>query len=121
MPISHLIDHNRRLAICRVWGVLTDADLQGHYASLAADPEFHPDYRQLSNLGDVQQVVAGQSTIASVASLSVFRPGTRRALVAPSDAAFGLSRMFATYAEDVGQNVHVFRTETEAVAWLQSP
>jgi hypothetical protein len=100
--------------------VLTDADLHGHYASLARDPQFHADYRQLSDLSDVQQVAASRSTIASVASLSVFSPGTRRALVAPSDAAFGLSRMFATYAEEVGQNVQVFRTETEAVAWLQS-
>jgi hypothetical protein len=101
--------------------VLTDSDLRGHYESLAADPQFHSTYRQLSDLSEVQKVEAGRSTIASVASLSVFSPGTRRALIAPSDAAFGLSRMFATYADDVGQNVHVFRSATEAVAWLQSP
>jgi hypothetical protein len=34
--------------------------------------------------------------------------------------AFGLSRMFSTFAEDIGLNVMVFRDSEQAMAWLSS-
>ena len=34
--------------------------------------------------------------------------------------AFGLSRMFSTFAEDIGLNVMVFKDSDQAMAWLSS-
>lgn len=34
--------------------------------------------------------------------------------------AFGLSRMFSTFAEDNGLNVMVFRDSDQAMAWLSA-
>jgi hypothetical protein len=33
---------------------------------------------------------------------------------------FGLARMFASYAEDVGQLVRVFRAAEDAEAWIDA-
>ena len=42
----------------------------------------------------------------------------RKAIVVPGDAAYGLARMFAVYAESERLNVQVFRARDAALAWL---
>jgi hypothetical protein len=119
MAMSHSIDAERQVVLCRAWGVLSNEDLREHYQLIGADPEFRSHYRQLGDLRDVTRLIADSSAIAAAASLTVFAPGTRRALIAPSDITFGLARMFASYAEDVGQLVRVFRDARDAEEWLE--
>jgi hypothetical protein len=119
MAMSHSIDAEQQIVICRAWGVLSNDDLHEHYRLIPADPDFRPHYRQLGDLREVTRLVADSSAIAAAASLSVFAPGTRRALIAQSDVTFGLARMFASYAEDVGQLVRVFRDARDAEEWLE--
>lgn len=47
-----------------------------------------------------------------------FASGTRRALVCSDDTTFGLCRMYATYAEGLGQVINVFRDTKSAEAWF---
>jgi hypothetical protein len=47
------------------------------------------------------------------------RIGGRVAVVAPTDVAFGLSRMGAVHSEGVGIAARVFRDRDEALAWLK--
>ena len=54
-------------------------------------------------------------------SKSKFSVPSRMAIVAPQDLAFGLSRMFEIYREQQQIAVRVFRTRTEALAWLKNP
>ena len=42
----------------------------------------------------------------------------RCAIVAPEDVQFGLGRMGSVYSESVGVETEVFRTEDEALTWL---
>ncbi|MGH7730857.1 MAG: hypothetical protein ACRENJ_06345 [Candidatus Eiseniibacteriota bacterium] len=49
------------------------------------------------------------------------RIGGRVAVVAPSDAHFGLSRMGAVHSESVGVAAGVFRSTSEALEWLEDP
>ncbi|MEO6528935.1 MAG: hypothetical protein ABIP93_20120 [Gemmatimonadaceae bacterium] len=116
--MSHSIDADERLVRCLAWGELSSEDLYEHYRKILIDLDFRPDYRQLGDLRDVTRLSADSTAIAAAASLAVFAPGTRRALIAPSDITFGLARMFASYAEDVGQLVRVFRDAREAEEWL---
>jgi hypothetical protein len=118
MPMSHSVDAERRLVFCRGWGVLSNQDLHEHYRQIELDPSFRPYFRQLGDLRDVTRLTVDSTAIAAAASLPVFAPGTRRALIAESDIAFGLARMFASYAEDIGQLVRVFRNASDAEAWL---
>jgi hypothetical protein len=121
MPTSYRIDPLQALVRARAWGVLTNAELRDHYHELVADPLFRPAYSQLTDLAEVTQFVLQARVIAEVASWPITIAGTRRAMVAASEVGFGLSRMFSIRAEYVGQNVVVFRTEAEAMDWLNAP
>ena len=121
MPETYEIDMDQRLVRARAWGVFSNADLRDHYLLLIADVRFEPSFLHLANLSDVTEFALEPRVIAEIASWPVFDVGTRRALIAPSDVAYGLSRMFSLHAERAGQNVQVFRTEQEAVDWLNSP
>jgi hypothetical protein len=121
MPTSYEIDPVQELVRCRARGVFSNADLRDHYHALVADPRFHSSYRCLIDLRDVTDFALESWMIAEVASWPVFDAGTRRAIVADTDVAFGLARMFSLIAERVGQDIHVFRGLEEALEWLDAP
>ena len=121
MSTSYTIDAQQALVCVHARDVFTSADLRDHYHALCADARFQPSYSHLTNLAGVTDCIVESTVIAEVASWPVSIAGTRRAIVAPSDLAYGLSRMFSLHAEQVGQNVMVFRTESAAVEWLNSP
>jgi hypothetical protein len=47
-------------------------------------------------------------------------PHSKAAIIAPEDAVYGLSRMYEVYRENPHTINAAFRTEQEAIAWLQS-
>jgi hypothetical protein len=55
---------------------------------------------------------------AATYARSIHMPSGKVAIIAPQDLTFGLFRMFATYREEEDIDLNVFRTEIEAVAWL---
>jgi hypothetical protein len=118
MPASYSIDRRRGLVHSRTWGVVTSDELLDHYRRIAADPDFRPSFRQLGNMREVTAFPVSAASIACAASRTAFAPRTRRALVAPTDLAFELARMFAMYSGEVGQLVRVFRNDHEAEVWL---
>jgi hypothetical protein len=120
VPISFHIDTAQRLVRTRVWGRIGDEHVRGLYRHLVADPRFRPDFRQLTTVDDNVQFTLSHRTIAEVAAMPVFRAGTRRAVVASTEVAFGLARMFSLIAERVGQVVRVFREEASAERWILS-
>ena len=118
MPTGFDIDVARRLVLCRCWGVLTSGELVAHYRALRADPDFDPEFSQLADLRDVTAFEVDARAISSEALLETFAHTARRALIAQSDVGFGLSRMYASYADSASQNVQVFRTQRDAEEWL---
>ena len=118
MPYSYRIDDDLQVVVTRAWGDLTDHDMREHIQRLRADPAFRPDYGHIVDLQDVTQVSASVATIQSNAILSIFDPGSRRAIIAAGDTAFGMARMFAFFAETVGQKVDVFRSSDKALEWM---
>ena len=118
MPTGFDIDVTRRLVLCRCWGVLTSTEIVAHYRALRADPEFDREFSQLADLRDVTAFEVDYRAISSEALLETFAHTARRALIAESDVGFGLSRMYASYADSASQNVQVFRTQHDAEEWL---
>lgn len=118
MPISYQIDRKRRLVISRPHGVVRDADMISHQEALAADPDFDPTFDQLIEPDGVTAFEASTATYRRLASSSPFRAGSRRAVVAPTEMGYGLSRMFEMRTESTGSLVCVFRTAEEARRWL---
>jgi hypothetical protein len=118
MPTGFDIDVTRRLVLCRCWGVLTSTEIVAHYRALRAHPEFDREFSQLADLRDVTAFEVDYRAISSEALLETFAHTARRALIAESDVGFGLSRMYASYADSASQNVQVFRTQHDAEEWL---
>lgn len=118
MPITYEIDPEQRLVVTRIWGPATESDVAKHNQSLRTDPQFDPHYRQLADMSGVTELLVSTKVIEETAHDQYFAPGVRRAFVASDDAAFGLARMFALYAEGVGQTIQVFRDRAAAESWL---
>ena len=61
---------------------------------------------------------AAESTIRL--SASTFSPGSRAAVIAPTDMAFGVSRMWQVFVEASGMETQVFRSRAAAEQWVKA-
>jgi hypothetical protein len=118
MPATYSIDSNRKLVTSRLWGAVSEDELHDHNERLRGDPEFVPDYRQLTDITGLTEILIGSKAIIQTAIDQFFVPGTRRAIVASSEATFGMARMFALQSEGSGQTIEVFREMSKAEEWL---
>jgi len=118
LPISYDIDIAQRLVTSRLWEVVTNDEVDDHNRRLRTDPDFDPGYRQLIDVSGITEIRITTPKVKAVAQDQYFTPGTRRAFFAPSDATFGMARMFATHAEAGGQMIEVFRDQKKAEEWL---
>jgi hypothetical protein len=120
MPSKYIIDKVRGRIFSIGWDVVSSQELMEQARRVLSDPDFDPHYRQLWDLTDVIRFSATFPEMMAVAQLEVFAPATRRAILAPSNATFGLARMFQMLCEARGETgIHVFRDRTEALRWLE--
>ena len=118
MPATYTIDTDRKLITTRIWGAATEDEILDHGQRLSSDPRFRPDFRQLVDMSELTEILVGSGLIRNASRNQFFSPGVRRALVANSEAAFGMARMYAIASEDTGQTIQVFRDMAAAEAWL---
>ena len=119
MPVSSMIDKDRRLVLTTAWGALTFADGVAHKDKLLSDPDFDPTYSQISDFTRVTEIAFSAEELRHFARFDVFSLRSRRAFVTPEDEKFGMARMFATLRELRGETgIAVFRTLEEAQHWV---
>jgi hypothetical protein len=120
VPCDYVIDLENRLVRTRISGVVTHVELKSHQLRLMNDAAFKPEFSQLADLRDITRASVSADEVREFAGQTPFGPGTRRAVVAPGDVAYGLARMFASYREAAGglDQVHVFRRLEDAEEWL---
>ena len=100
-------------------GAFTLVDALAHQQRLASDPDFDPSFSQLVDLTHVTSVDVTASDIRKLAQANLFSCGSRRAILATSEVAFGLARMFEALRESAGEDgIQVFRDLNEALDWL---
>ena len=97
MPCEHEIDPALRLVRFRAWGVLTHAELAANRIRMVSDPAFRSDLDQLADFRETTSLDLSPAEVREFASHSYFGAGSRRALVIPDPASYGLGRMFETY------------------------
>jgi hypothetical protein len=119
MGMSYKIDQARQLVITRGWGQLSSDELLETMSQILLDPRFDPSYRSLGDLREVTSITVDTMATAQTAASPLFADGTRRAIVATSDVAYGMARMFAAYSERAGHEVRIFREMALAEAWLE--
>jgi hypothetical protein len=119
VPVSYSIDMQHPLVYTVFSGEVTDADLLEHLRSLYADPRFDSAMPELVDLREVTGVSVSPDMIPSSARWPLHWPSAQRAVVAPTDLLFGLSRMYESYRGEAGDGqFKVFRAFPPALEWL---
>jgi hypothetical protein len=125
MPIEFTIDHARRLVTATARGTLTGRDVFGYQRDVWSRADVQG-YNELLDMRAVEAInlpsVDNMRALAELsASMDTPQTSSKFAIVATSDEAFGLSRMYETYRHLEGKGtkqVGVFRTLNEAYAYL---
>lgn len=118
MPLDSHIDSARGLVTTRLEGRITGSEVKAHQRGLEADPDFDPDFDHLFDLSRVETFQISVEQIRAIASVSVFSSSSRRAVVAPKDVLYGLSRMYEGFRDISEEEIRVFRSREEALVWL---
>jgi hypothetical protein len=120
MPYHFEFDSTHRILRCRLEGRVTDEELREYY-------------RDLEKYSVQQEPLGGILDMSAVTSLDVSpdtsrelaksppampNPGRPRVLIATSPPVFGIARMFEMQGQETRPNLHVVRSEKEALAIL---
>jgi hypothetical protein len=125
VPIAYRIDRDKRLVVARGYGLFSPGDVFDYQTTAWSDPAI-AGFDELIDMTDVTEVSLPSAhriqELASVAArMDVGTLRSRFAIVAPTDLAYGLGRMFKVYreADERGSKVvGVFRTLEEALLFL---
>jgi len=121
---SELTDCGRKLLL-RATGKLTASDISSNQAALEQQKDALLnlqtcllDFTEVSAMSltadEIQQLAERDKQLARLL------PPITIAVAAPTDVVFGLTRMWEVFAEGTRWQTRVFRSRTEAEAWLQS-
>jgi len=120
LPIGYKICTEHGLVISTGCGRLTSAELMACMEQGLSDPSFHPSFNQIVDFREVTSIDMSGGETRTLANVSLFSSVSKRAVVAPSPANFGVGRMFATYHEmsESRSQVRIFHDLASALAWL---
>ena len=113
-------DVKNKIIRCRLVGLVTDDSLREHYRTIAQHVAERPTYSGLLDMSGVTSFTANAETVRELAQLppTISDPNIPRVIVVGSDQIFGMARMFELQGSDTRPNLHVVRTEKEALAIL---
>jgi hypothetical protein len=118
MPVHVSVDRSRKLVITTYSGDVSDADVAEQISEIRKQAPYGPAYRAITDFTEVAQFNISSSEIRSVADTDSPLADAHRVMVAPSDEAYGTSRMFQILASRTRPNITVVRTLAEAYAAL---
>lgn len=126
MPIEFTIDHARRLVTAKGRGTMTGEDVFGYQRDVWSRADVQG-YNELIDMREVEHIdlksIDNMRFLAELsASMDAPAQPSRFAIVATSDEAYGLGRMYETYRRLEGKStkqVGVFRSLTDAMAFLE--
>lgn len=123
MPISYQIDRTAALIRTRCYGHVTLHEVLGHFRDLRQESALP---KRLDVFLDMHEVTSRPT--AEEIRIASKEPGALQgtvtfgccAIVVHRDALFGMARMWGILAEGSFVSVNVFRSTTEAEAWLEA-
>ena len=115
MPRDLKIDPQLKLVHSIYYGELEDSDLSEQRFEISNHPGFRPDFSYILDLTGVTRLKVSTAAVRECAtSPSLFVRDAIRVMVAPSEAVFGMSRMYQMLAEESRPNIQVVRSLEEA-------
>jgi hypothetical protein len=122
MPVTYQIDAANGIIRTRCIGDVTLEEVLGHFRDLTRDPDGPRHLDVLLDLSEQTSVPESQDMRTVAYEISRVRErvefGTC-AVVASSNALFGMLRMLQVFTEELFSESWVFRTLPEAEAWLE--
>ena len=120
MPVRSVVHKKMRLVVTIEEGRVTFADMRSNQDRLLSDPDFDPEFNQLSDATLATDSDLSANNTRILFNRRVFSTTARRAVIAPSAFAYGMARMLETYVElsRNGPLVAVFRDRASALQWL---
>ena|SRR5579864_8950532 len=120
MAVRSAIYKQHRLVVTTEEGRVTLADMLANQDRLLNDPEFDPEFNQLSDATLATDTDLSTNNIRMLYQRKIFSPNSRRAVVATNAFTYGMARMLQSYVE-LSPNptqVAVFRDRASALKWL---
>lgn len=109
------------------YGVVTSAEILSSAVQRSLDEERNRNHLVKYALIDFSKMTELQATTDTVKKLvevnrktAQYLPGSFVAIVAPDDLVFGMSRMWAGFAEELGWTANVFHDRESALEWLRT-
>ena len=122
MPIDYVVHKDRRLVIITASGRVTAEEIEARIAQAMSDPDFDPQYNEVSDFRAVTSVDVSMLKTRTLARRKVYSPKSRRAIVASDPAIFGMGRLWGTHVELAQEaQIHVFYDLPAALKWLGIP
>lgn len=121
MPVDYRYDEFSNRLVTRCEGPTTYAQVMDHFRDLTRDSRLKLHCDVLLDLTfmiafpTAQQIDQAATTLEDMRELVPFG---RCAVVAPEDVVYGLGRMFQAFVWPVFTGMRVFRTQADAIGWL---
>lgn len=120
MPVRSVIYKELRLVVTFEEGRVTFDEMLANLDRLAKDPDFNPEFNQLSDASLATDTDLSSDNIRRLYQQPVFSATSRRAVIAPTDFTYGMARMIEAYVNlsEAAVLVEVFRDRASALKWL---
>lgn len=126
MAISSQIDSENNLIVRTITDKLSMQEILDSFNASLADKAFNKDMHVIWDLRNANISELSSEEIIKVVEFiqsSTAERGSeyKIALVASEDSNFGISRMFATYGQELPLSIGVYRDIDEAYDWVNTP
>ena len=114
MPVTVRVDRPKKLVVTSYIGQVTNEDVARQIAEIVRNAPYEGEYRAITDFTQVTHFDISSDQIRLVAESKSPLEKAQRVMVAPSDVAYGTSRMFQMLAGKTRPNITVVRTLDEA-------
>lgn len=118
MPITVRVDRSQKLVVTTYSGRVTNEDVAHQIDEIERNAPYDGDYRAITDFTNVTQFEISSDQIRLVAESKSPLERARRVMVAPTDVAYGTSRMFQMLSGRTRPNITVVRSLDEAYRTL---
>ena len=119
MPNFYKIDKERRLVLSTISETFSIEDAISHQQRLSEDLDFDPSFSHIVDFTQTTQFKVSGDDMRQFAQRSIFSRNSRRALIIPKLADYGMGRIYESLRHLEGQEgTRVFRTLDEGLDWI---
>ena len=112
------MDPGKKLVVVRFTRKVTVEDIARYANMLRANPEFRPDFSEIADMTDVEEIeMQGEDFLKLADQIDPFSIEAKRAFVARSSVQRHAARMHKLLRSD--RNIEIFPTFEDAEGWIE--